>query len=192
MWKAKSGASIWPDVFLILILALLPLLFFWRLVTPNPADRQQIAAGDFTEQYFPLRAFTAQQWVSGHLPLWNPYLFGGQPALADIQSGALYPPHVIQALLLGWGGPLLGREIDAFSDSVLEGVKTKFFMSDFIGGRILDLQYARHLVGLWPRLDDHSLCAGYLWIVRCVRLYQLQELVSSGVVLLCHFLTPPR
>jgi hypothetical protein len=70
-----------------------------------------IAAGDFTEQYFPLRAFTAQEWVRGHIPLWNPYLFGGQPALADIQSGALYPPHVIEALLLGWGGPLFGREI---------------------------------------------------------------------------------
>lgn len=111
MWKAKPSASIWPDVCLTLILALLPLLFFWRLVTPNAADRLQIAGGDFTEQYFPLRAFTAQQWVSGQLPLWNPYLYGGQPALADIQSGALYPPHVIQALLLGWGGPLLGREI---------------------------------------------------------------------------------
>ncbi|MEM7345281.1 MAG: YfhO family protein, partial [Chloroflexota bacterium] len=40
-----------------------------------------------------------------------PYLYGGQPALADIQSGALYPPHVVQALILGWGGPLFGWEI---------------------------------------------------------------------------------
>ncbi|MCB9077707.1 MAG: YfhO family protein [Anaerolineaceae bacterium] len=111
MWKVKPNVSRWPDVVLVLILTLLPSLFFWRLVTPNPADRMRIAAGDFTEQYFPLRAFTAGQWVSGQLPLWNPYLYGGQPALADIQSGALYPPHIIQALLLGWGGPLLGREI---------------------------------------------------------------------------------
>ena len=71
----------------------------------------QIASGDFTEQYFPLRAFAAQEWVQGRIPLWNPYLYGGQAALADIQSGALYPPHVIEALLLGWGGPLMGREI---------------------------------------------------------------------------------
>ncbi len=70
----------------------------------------QIATGDFTEQYFPLRAFTAQQWVRGQIPLWNPYLYGGQPALADIQSGALYPPHLIEALVLGWGGPLFGPE----------------------------------------------------------------------------------
>jgi hypothetical protein len=101
----------WPDIMLIAILSLLPLLFFWRLITPNLADRMHIVAGDFTEQYFPLRAFAAQQWVQGELPLWNPYLYGGQPALADIQSGALYPPHVIESLLLGWGGPILGYEI---------------------------------------------------------------------------------
>jgi hypothetical protein len=101
----------WPDVGLIIVLALLPCLFFWRLLTSNPADRMVIAAGDFTEQYFPLRAFAAQQWVAGQIPLWNPYLYGGQPALADIQSGALYPLHVLEALLLGWGSPLFGGEI---------------------------------------------------------------------------------
>ena len=101
----------WSEAILIIILVLLPCLFFWRLVTPNPADRMRIAAGDFTEQYFPLRAFTAQEWVRGQIPLWNPYLYGGQPALADIQSGALYPPHVAEALILGWGGALFGREI---------------------------------------------------------------------------------
>ena len=99
------------DIGLILVLALLPFFFFWRLITPNPADQMSIAAGDFTEQYFPLRAFTAQQWVRGEIPLWNPYLYGGQPALADIQSGTLYPIHLLQALILGWGGPLLGQGI---------------------------------------------------------------------------------
>src|SRR5688572_5478013 len=43
----------WPDIALVIILALLPCLFFWRLITPNPADRMVITAGDFTEQYFP-------------------------------------------------------------------------------------------------------------------------------------------
>ena len=100
------------DFFLLALLALLPCLFFWRLLTPNEADRQQIVNGDFTEQYYPLRAFTAQQWVRGQIPLWNPSLYGGQPALADIQSGALYPPHVLQTLILSWGSSLLlGRDI---------------------------------------------------------------------------------
>ncbi len=99
---------------IIAIIFLLPFLFFWRLITPNTIDKRYIKEGDFTEQYFPLRAFTAREWVNGKVPLWNPHIFGGQPALADIQSGALYPPHILQALILGgysslskgrgWGG----------------------------------------------------------------------------------------
>jgi hypothetical protein len=112
--QPNQGAS-WrhygPDVILIVILVLLPVLFFWRIVTPYPTDRNHITAGDFDQQYFPLRAFAAEEWVNGRVPLWNPYIYGGQPALADIQSGALYPLHVVEALSLGWGAPLLGYEI---------------------------------------------------------------------------------
>ncbi len=92
------------ETLIILIMSLLPLLFFWRVITPNSADRLWLKAGDFSEQYFPLRAFSARAWVNGRVPLWNPHIFGGQPGLADIQSGALYPPHVLQSLALGWTG----------------------------------------------------------------------------------------
>lgn len=128
--RSKIANWNWPDVALILILALLPGLFFWRLLTPNPADRMAIAAGDFTEQYFPLRAFAAQEWVRGQIPLWNPYLFGGQPALADIQSGALYPPHVLESLLLGWSGlgfPLWALQLQAIAHVSLAAVGTYLF-----------------------------------------------------------------
>ena len=94
----------WPDIVIITILALLPALFFWRLIAPNPADRMSIPAGDFTGQYYPLRAYAARELAAGRLPLWNPSPYGGQPALADIQSGALYPPQIVEALLLGWLG----------------------------------------------------------------------------------------
>jgi uncharacterized membrane protein YgdD (TMEM256/DUF423 family) len=93
-----------PDVVIVVILALLPALFFWRLIAPNPADRMNIPAGDFTEQYYPLRAYAARELSAGRLPLWNPSPYGGQPSLADIQSGALYPPQIIEALLLHWLG----------------------------------------------------------------------------------------
>jgi hypothetical protein len=126
---------------LVLILALLPLLFFWRLITPNPADQLTIAQGDFTEQYFPLRAFTAREWVRGHLPLWNPYLSGGQPALADIQAGALYPPHIAQALLLGWGGSLLGFD-SGFPLKALEWQVILHFSLAAVGTYL----FARHLL----------------------------------------------
>jgi uncharacterized membrane protein YgdD (TMEM256/DUF423 family) len=94
----------WPDVVIVVILALLPSLFFWRLIAPNPADRMNIPAGDFTEQYYPLRAYAARELSAERLPLWNPSPYAGQPSLADIQSGALYPPQIIEALLLHWLG----------------------------------------------------------------------------------------
>jgi hypothetical protein len=99
----------WPDVIIVVLLAVLPVLFFWRLVTPNPADTMNVAAGDFAGQYYPLRAYAANELAAGRLPLWNPYVNAGQPALADIQSGALYPPQLIQVAVLhwlGWGFPV--------------------------------------------------------------------------------------
>ena len=92
------------EALIILLLVLLPGLFFWRLLAPKPEDRLAIVEGDFTEQYFPLWAIIAAGWVEGRIPLWNPALFGGQPALADPQSGALYPLHILEALILGWSG----------------------------------------------------------------------------------------
>jgi hypothetical protein len=138
--------SIWPDGILIVIQALLPFLFFWRLVTPNPADRMVIASGDFTEQYFPLRAFAAQQWVRGEIPLWNPYLFGGQPALADIQSGALYPPHILESLILGWSGlgfPLWALEWQAIVHFSVAAVGMYLFARHLMRSNGATLRQAR-------------------------------------------------
>jgi hypothetical protein len=108
----------WPDAAIIIILALLPALFFWRLIAPNPADRMSIPAGDFTEQYYPLRAYAAQGITAAQIPFWNPSQYGGQPALADIQSGALYPPQIVEAVLLHWlglGFPVWALELQAIA-----------------------------------------------------------------------------
>lgn len=86
-------------------LLLLPLLFWWRLWAPDPADRAAIPDGDFTGQYYPLQLFAARELAAGRLPAWNPYLNGGQPGLADIQTGAFYPLNLLPNLLLA----LLGR-----------------------------------------------------------------------------------
>jgi len=84
-----------------LLSILLPLLFFWPLWTPNLTDRRSIVIGDFTHQYYPLRAFAARELAAGRLPLWNPHIYGGQPGLADPQMAVLYPPNLIPALLFG-------------------------------------------------------------------------------------------
>ena len=88
-------------------LLLLPLLFWWQLWAPDPADRAVIPAGDFTEQYYPLQLFAARELAAGRLPAWDPYINAGQPGLADVQTGFWYPPNLAAGLLLA----LLGRPL---------------------------------------------------------------------------------
>jgi len=120
-----------PEAMVIIVLFLLPSLFFWRLMAPNPADRATIPAGDFTEQYYPLHLFAAREWAQGRLPLWDPYIYAGQPALADIQSGALYPLNLLVILLLagaGLGFPLWALEAQVILHFSLATVFTYLFV----------------------------------------------------------------
>ena len=89
---------------IIVALMLLPLLFWWRLWAPDPADRAVIPGGDFTSQYYPLQLFAARELAEGRLPAWDPYLNAGQPGLADIQTGFFYPLNLLPNLVLALFG----------------------------------------------------------------------------------------
>ncbi|HSJ57934.1 MAG TPA: YfhO family protein [Anaerolineae bacterium] len=95
-----------PEVAIVAALVLLPLLFWWRLWAPG-ADRAAIPEGDFTSQYYPLQLFAARELAAGRLPAWDPYINGGQPGLADVQTGFFYPPNLLLNLALA----LLGRPL---------------------------------------------------------------------------------
>jgi len=60
-----------------------------------PAEYQMPANGltsDLYYLFYPMRYFAAETLHrTGHLPLWNPFIFGGQPYLADGQSSMFYP-----------------------------------------------------------------------------------------------------
>jgi hypothetical protein len=94
------------DTIALVVLALLPFLFWWQLWAPDPADRRVIPEGDFSSQYYPLQQFAARELLAGRLPVWNPHLNAGQPALADPQTGVFYPPNLLPNLVLA----LLGLE----------------------------------------------------------------------------------
>jgi hypothetical protein len=66
---------------------LLILLFFWKLAFTNLI----LARGDTFLYFYPYWDYRARALLSGHLPLWNPYLFMGAPFLANSQAGVLYP-----------------------------------------------------------------------------------------------------
>ena len=51
--------------------------------------------GDMTYIHFPWQAFCAQMFQVGRLPLWNPYLYFGMPAAANMQSAVFYPGDLL-------------------------------------------------------------------------------------------------
>ncbi len=115
------------------LLLLLPWLLLWRLWTPFSADRQVFAYGDFVEQFYPLRRFAADALKAGRLPLWNPHIFGGTPALADPQWATLYPPAWLSAFIPPW--PPLPFEVlqaEAVVHLGLAGLFTFLFARRFL------------------------------------------------------------
>jgi hypothetical protein len=77
------------------LIGLVTLLFFW----PHFLLDQTVFAGDTAFVFVPFRHFLAQHLGSGLLPLWNPSLFGGTPALAESQYQVFYPSNLLLLVL---------------------------------------------------------------------------------------------
>ncbi|MFN7944590.1 MAG: YfhO family protein [Blastocatellia bacterium] len=78
-----------------LFMLLLPLVWFY----PAVAGRVALVQGDGWPQHLGVKVLTGRMVAQGLLPLWNPYVFGGMPLLADVYPGAFYPLNWIFALL---------------------------------------------------------------------------------------------
>ncbi len=55
--------------------------------------------GVYLLQFYPWRQLAVEQVRAGHWPLWNPYLGGGTPLAANLQTAAFYPLNVLFLLL---------------------------------------------------------------------------------------------
>lgn len=113
------------DWLILILLALLVLLFHWRLLTPNLADRYSYPPGDFTAQFWAFSTLEARELSAGHLPLWNPYTYAGSPFWADVQSAVLYPFSLLTLLLsgaLGGGFSLFALQLEAIFHFWLAGI----------------------------------------------------------------------
>lgn len=80
--------------YLILLLFLL-LFFFFEIVL-----KRGFFWEDFLEQNYPYRLFAARALADGIFPYWNPYIFGGLPFFADVQTGVLFPLNLILTLFV--------------------------------------------------------------------------------------------
>lgn len=104
----------WPWLLLLLV----PLIPLWRAVvlgeaigpfdqihqmapwnghkTVGPWD---VLQADSVLQFYGWRDLVFEAWGKGNLPFWNPYVLAGTPLMANSQSAALYPPHVLLGML---------------------------------------------------------------------------------------------
>ncbi|NOK85707.1 MAG: hypothetical protein GFH27_549367n22 [Chloroflexi bacterium AL-W] len=92
------------DAYAVLALAIVWLVFFWRIFTPNINDQATFIEGDYFGQFVTFGAYQYQRLSTGEIPLWNPYNNGGLPFLADTQSAALYPPRLLTIALTNLTG----------------------------------------------------------------------------------------
>jgi hypothetical protein len=83
----------------------LGLAFAAALVGPGALAGLVPARGDLADFFWPMKAYTAARWAAGSLPLWNPLSGCGEPWLAQLQTGVLYPGD-LPFLLGGAAGPL--------------------------------------------------------------------------------------
>lgn len=54
---------------------------------------------DIDNFFYPLRTFAFAEMREGNLPLWNPYILGGIPALGNTLYALLYPPNWLHLIL---------------------------------------------------------------------------------------------
>lgn len=78
----------------LLLFFLMPLFCFPELFL----RRDSLYQIDLIWIYHPLRILAARQWLSGQIPLWNPYVRSGFPLLAETHAGGLYPPLLLYML----------------------------------------------------------------------------------------------
>jgi hypothetical protein len=86
------------DVLAVGIIALATVGFFWQLFFTDDTWMPS-GGGDLVSFLYPIYHFAARSLRRGILPLWNPYLHGGAPFVADNQSGLFYPVNLLFFLL---------------------------------------------------------------------------------------------
>jgi hypothetical protein len=73
------------------VLVLILVLFHWKLILTD--QYTWLGSPDMFNQVLPAYQFSASEVQHGRLPLWDPYSFGGQPLVGQMQMSVAYPLH---------------------------------------------------------------------------------------------------
>ncbi len=103
------------DALALACLALLTLIVFWPLIFGGRAS----FFGDLELYFYPLGEFWRRELLSGRLPLWNPYSFGGVSFAGNPQIGLLYPPSALLAVFPTVPALMLGAVLHLWGSAAL-------------------------------------------------------------------------
>jgi hypothetical protein len=92
--RSRRLSSRYKDIAAITFLAVLVLTFFWRYL------RGEVSfPWDMLGFHYPHFFLQADAFRNGALPLWDPYIYGGNPHVSNIQAAIFYPMNLIFCLL---------------------------------------------------------------------------------------------
>ena len=126
--------------------------FYWKLTLTRQFE--WLSGPDSAEQVLPWFNVQAHEWHAGRIPLWDPYLWTGQPLVGQGQPGAAYPLNwilfrlplenghiagwalawyfVVIHLMAAWLAYLLCRDLGRSATASLAGGLV-FSLSGFLG-----------------------------------------------------------
>ena len=92
--RSRKSSSRYKDIAAVMLLVVLVLVFFWRYILGEVSF-----PWDMLGFHYPHFFLQADAFRNGVLPLWDPYIYGGNPHVSNIQAAIFYPINFIICLL---------------------------------------------------------------------------------------------
>ncbi|MBN1550566.1 YfhO family protein [bacterium] len=92
----------------------------WKKHMPDEATGvRNMVLTDVPHQFYPWFVHARSRFLSGTIPLWNPYSYCGTPFLANPQKQVFHPLHLLFRL---WPDPMLGFSVIIIFRFLLSGI----------------------------------------------------------------------
>jgi hypothetical protein len=151
----------------VVLLLVLTTVFFWKL---GFSDRFTfLNSPDLVGQVIPWYEMEAKAWDDGYFPMWDPYVWSGQPLVGQMQPGAVFPLNwPLFAAALGEDGHIRYRLIHLQRLGIyLLGALFAFGLARELGrSRFASLfaGLAFGCVGALPGFDWPQIANGAIWL----------------------------
>lgn len=132
-----------PTTLCIAALAALVAMWSWPLWTTREIDRMFLAPGDNTTLFYPMARYGVGEWQAGRIPLLALNSLGAHPFAAQLQSQALYPIRILNALLhLGREYSYTSFALEIMAQLAIGAIGAFVFFRRIVGSRAIAMMLA--------------------------------------------------